>query len=61
MESLNRLIATSDQANADANTDFEKPTKDEFQELSEMLNLQELDTVRKWVRNCLPKAPHSRI
>ncbi|KAH8658718.1 hypothetical protein BGZ60DRAFT_472068 [Tricladium varicosporioides] len=26
----------------------EPPAKDEFQELSEMLNLQELDTVRRW-------------
>jgi hypothetical protein len=49
MESLRRLIATSDEANADTNTDFGKPVKDEFQELSEMLNLQELDTVRRWV------------
>ncbi|KUJ21130.1 uncharacterized protein LY89DRAFT_577243 [Mollisia scopiformis] len=48
MESLKRLVIMSEEAKADTNTDFGKPAKDEFQELSEMLNLQELDTVRRW-------------
>lgn len=61
MESLSRLIATSDEANVDTNTDFGKPAKDEFQELSEMLNLQELETVRRWVRHCLPDVHYSHI
>ncbi|CZR66180.1 related to nonphototropic hypocotyl protein 1 [Phialocephala subalpina] len=47
MESLKRLVIMSE-ANEEANTDDGRASKDEFQELSEMLNLQELDTVRRW-------------
>ncbi|KAE8451978.1 hypothetical protein EG329_002142 [Mollisiaceae sp. DMI_Dod_QoI] len=48
MESLKRLVIMSEETNLDTDTDSGKTTKDEFQELSEMLNLQELDTVRRW-------------
>lgn len=61
MESLKRLVVMSDEANTDTNTDFGKPAKDEFQELSEMLNLQELDTVRRWVRKTFPKVLRSHF
>lgn len=47
MESLKRLVILSG-ANEDAHTDGGMTSKDEFQELSEMFNLQELDTVRRW-------------
>lgn len=54
LESLRRLVAKSDGA-IDNIKDREgqeaeevAPIKDEFQDLSEMLNLQELDTVRRW-------------
>lgn len=58
MESLKRLVVMSEHNNEDADTDLGKGSKDEFQELSEMLNLQELDTVRRWVRDDLPKVLH---
>ncbi|ATZ54379.1 Bclov3 [Botrytis cinerea B05.10] len=59
LESLQRLVAADKlaeerEAEQAANPDVEleelpaPPPKDEFQELSEMLNMQELDTVRKW-------------
>ncbi|TGO63328.1 hypothetical protein BELL_1080g00010 [Botrytis elliptica] len=58
LESLQRLVAADElaqereaerAANPDAELEeFPPPPKDEFQELSEMLNMQELDTVRKW-------------
>lgn len=46
MESLRRL-STRDDEPTDENQEI-GPPKDEFQELSEMLNLNELDIVRKW-------------
>lgn len=53
LESLQRLVIKieneenfEDPAVKEQNDDI--PRKDEFRELSEMLNLQELDTVRKW-------------
>ncbi|KAJ8065684.1 hypothetical protein OCU04_006356 [Sclerotinia nivalis] len=59
LESLQRLVAAEElaeerEAERAANPNVEQeelpppPPKDEFQELSEMLNMQELDTVRKW-------------
>ncbi len=52
LESLKQLVAEAeDENNPDEQKGVEEnvPTpKDEFQELSEMLNLQELDTVRRW-------------
>ncbi|CAD6456392.1 60311a1f-1a5b-47c2-bf5b-34032f583a51 [Sclerotinia trifoliorum] len=58
LESLQRLVAAEELAEgreaeraANPNAEQEElppPPKDEFQELSEMLNMQELDTVRKW-------------
>jgi hypothetical protein len=52
LESLRRLVDKADDLNGDetphASGEQEMPPKDEFQELSEMLNLQELDTVRRW-------------
>lgn len=54
LESLNRVVNKAEEDEArDPNDDLEyvaenSPPKDEFQELSEMLNLQELDTVRRW-------------
>lgn len=51
MESLKRLVIKSEHTESDsedAPAPEEKVTRDEFQELSEMLNLQELDTVRRW-------------
>ncbi|ESZ92988.1 hypothetical protein SBOR_6609 [Sclerotinia borealis F-4128] len=59
LESLHRLVAAEELAEeraaekaANPNIIQEElpvaPPKDEFQELSEMLNMQELDTVRKW-------------
>ncbi|TGO48690.1 hypothetical protein BOTNAR_0463g00040 [Botryotinia narcissicola] len=59
LESLQRLVAADElaqerEAERAANPDAEleeypgPPPKDEFQELNEILNMQELDTVRKW-------------
>lgn len=48
MESLKRLVIMSE-ANEEAHMGDRMIPKDEFRELSEMLNLQELDTVRRWV------------
>ena len=52
LESLNILVAKSESVDNGVDVrdmaENEAPAKDEFQELSEMLNLQELDTVRKW-------------
>ncbi|KAM3070330.1 hypothetical protein ACMFMG_010162 [Clarireedia jacksonii] len=58
LESLQRLVEAEERSNnvhADrtANSDLhlgepDHPVKDEFQELSEMLNMQELETVRRW-------------
>jgi len=51
MDSLRRLVIQSDdeaEKKETAEEPPEPPPKDEFQELSEMLNLQELDTVRRW-------------
>jgi hypothetical protein len=50
LESLRRLTTLTDSASGEeAGPDAENlQSKDEFQELSEMLNLQELDTVRRW-------------
>ncbi|OWP06191.1 hypothetical protein B2J93_830 [Marssonina coronariae] len=54
MESLRRLITKSEEDQArDPNDDLEHvakdtPPKDEFRELSAMLNPEELDTVRRW-------------
>ncbi|CZS90128.1 related to nonphototropic hypocotyl protein 1 [Rhynchosporium agropyri] len=54
MESLRRLVVKAeDEEERDPDDDLSHVTenstqKDEFQELSEMLNLQELDTVRRW-------------
>ncbi|KHJ31498.1 putative white collar protein [Erysiphe necator] len=49
-ESFKRLVAKVERVRNDSNAslEIEEETKDEFQELSEMLNLQELDTVRRW-------------
>jgi len=43
---LQRLVINSEVEDK-IDKEFRQP-KDEFQELSEMLNLQELDTVRRW-------------
>lgn len=51
MESLKRLVISSEHKAANEGDEpepGEKYTGDEFQELSEMMNLQELDTVRRW-------------
>lgn len=55
LESLKRLVVTSEDTenNDELNgtipeEDLDAVKKDEFQELSEMLNMQELDTVRRW-------------
>lgn len=50
MESLQRVaIAAEYRANLKNGEELENEVKkDEFQELSEMLNMQELDTVRRW-------------
>lgn len=51
LESFKRLVAKVEQTQKDEKEDQKaivEDTKDEFQELSEMLNLQELDTVRRW-------------
>ncbi|POS85918.1 hypothetical protein EPUL_004884 [Erysiphe pulchra] len=51
LESFKRLVAKVEQAQVNGEEDQiakDEETKDEFQELSEMLNLQELDTVRRW-------------
>ncbi|RKF78330.1 putative white collar protein [Golovinomyces cichoracearum] len=47
LESFKRLVTKLEEKDAEADAESEH-TKDEFQELSEMLNLQELDTVRRW-------------
>ncbi|SZF01574.1 unnamed protein product [Blumeria hordei] len=46
LESFRRLVARVEEGVS--NEAENEEVKDEFQELSEMLNLQELDTVRKW-------------
>jgi hypothetical protein len=54
LDSLKRLVAKSDHPSEHEEDELRNqeneglPMKDEFQELSEMLNLQELDTVRRW-------------
>lgn len=50
LESLQRLVLRQNQHNAynDHNTHSVQGKGDEFQDLSEMLNIGELDTVRKW-------------
>lgn len=51
LESFKRLVAKVEEAPKDgkeAHNTIDEDTKDEFKELSEMLNLQELDTVRRW-------------
>lgn len=49
MESLKRLATKTENPTADDDEEVVvRPAKDEFQDLSEMLNLQELDTVRRW-------------
>ena len=50
LESLKRLAIKADHEQTQGCGDPEEhaTSKDEFQELSEMLNLQELDTVRRW-------------
>ncbi|RKF53311.1 putative white collar protein [Golovinomyces cichoracearum] len=47
LESFKRLVTKLEEKDDEADAESEH-TKDEFQELSEMLNLQELDTVRRW-------------
>ena len=50
LESLQRLVLRQNQQNAynDHDTHGAQGKGDEFQDLSEMLNIGELDTVRKW-------------
>lgn len=51
LPSLRRLVNKEDGRSFVAEGDIpdeEEPKKDEFQELSEMFNFQELDTVRRW-------------
>jgi hypothetical protein len=50
MESLKRLVIKSEHQTSDEDKVEleEKLAGDEFQQLSEMLNLQEIDTVRRW-------------
>jgi hypothetical protein len=50
LESLQRLVSKSEGTTGPAGLSEHKAEeqKDEFQELSEMLNLTELDTVRRW-------------
>jgi len=50
LESLRRLVNKSEYSgNPDDRADsHDQAPKDEFQELSQMLNVQELDTVRRW-------------
>lgn len=52
MESLKCLVIKTEHAQSGkediAQAQENSPLKDNFQELSEMLNLQELDTVRRW-------------
>ncbi|KAL3419364.1 hypothetical protein PVAG01_09586 [Phlyctema vagabunda] len=51
LESLERVVLAADQRAQGRNEDEiaeREGRKDEFQELSEMFNLQELDTVRRW-------------
>lgn len=49
LESLKRLAMKTENPGAENGEEHvQGPAKDEFQELSEMLNLQELDTVRRW-------------
>jgi hypothetical protein len=48
LESFRRIVEASDVDKDEAADVQDEIKKDEFQELSEMLNMQELDTVRKW-------------
>lgn len=49
LESLRRLVEKTEETDEEkAQRTMDAPPKDEFQELSEMLNLGELDTVRRW-------------
>ena len=50
MESLQRLVLEQSRRHheAETNSGGAEGRKDEFQELSEMLNMGELDTVRRW-------------
>lgn len=51
LESLQRLVVQTQnrqQTKTDSAAGNHRATEDEFQELSEMLNMSELDTVRKW-------------
>jgi hypothetical protein len=54
LDSLRQLVAHESKGNEDdegtiSEHDLQSmPKKDEFQELSEMLNIDELDTVRRW-------------
>lgn len=48
LESLQRLVVGQQQVSCDEPVNGVQGTGDEFQELSEMLNIGELDTVRKW-------------
>lgn len=47
LESLEKLLVASE-GKQSLDIEREQPQKDEFQELSEMFNIQELDTVRRW-------------
>ncbi|CAG8949435.1 hypothetical protein HYFRA_00005064 [Hymenoscyphus fraxineus] len=63
LESLRRLVDQEagtgpNQSQNLHNGDNEGQSKNEFQELSEMLNLQELDTVRKFGGRMHKQAPH---
>lgn len=51
LEALQRLVVqdqNQEHSNNVSATNRHNATQDEFQELSEMLNMSELDTVRKW-------------
>ncbi|MCJ1477495.1 hypothetical protein MMC13_006167 [Lambiella insularis] len=48
MESLQRLVIQQSRTSQDHDTAPEIAKKDYFQELSEMLNISELETVRRW-------------
>ncbi|KAF4632343.1 hypothetical protein G7Y89_g5779 [Cudoniella acicularis] len=49
LESLSRLVGqVENDVDKEVQEEDDPPPKDEFQELSEMLNLRELDTVRRW-------------
>lgn len=47
LESLERLLVSAEGQDG-IEIERDQPKKDEFQALSEMLNMQELDTVRRW-------------